>query len=140
MHTANTLAYLKKIFLFQKIYCLGILRKICILAWISQRKIISCILRFYNMFVKMQRVLANISKISSSLPQVGRTRDAKTFPLRNQSRTLESLKNQFRFPSNHNIRWGLPFHKNKDQIPSLISPTNREGCRALVEGCDKYHQ
>ena len=33
----------------------------------------------------------------SSLPQVGRTRGANTFPLRNQSLALESLKDQLRF-------------------------------------------
>jgi hypothetical protein len=33
----------------------------------------------------------------SSLPQVGRTRGANTFPLRNQSLVLESLKDQLGF-------------------------------------------
>jgi hypothetical protein len=36
---------------------------------------------------------------------------ANTFPLRNQSLALESLKDQFRFPSDHNTKWRLPFTK-----------------------------
>ena len=64
LHTANTLAYfLKNIsFGFKKIYCLGFLRKNVFYLGFRKKKIISCILRFYNMFVKIQRVLANISK------------------------------------------------------------------------------
>ena len=49
---------LKKIYIISKFE-----EKKCVLACILQIKIISRILRFYNMFVKIQRVLANILKI-----------------------------------------------------------------------------
>ena len=62
-------------------------------------------------FKKKNNIMAIIKQIktSSSLSQVGRIRGAKTFPLRNQSLTRESLKDQFRFPSDRNTRWRLLF-------------------------------
>ena len=68
MHTANALAYFKKIFLFKKIYYLGILRKKCISTWISQRKNHFLHFEILQHVCKIQRVLANISKKYKNLP------------------------------------------------------------------------
>ena len=96
-----------------------------------------------NAFLKKKNnIMAIIKQIktSSSLSQVGRIRGAKTFPLRNQSLTRESLKDQFRFPSDRNTRWRLPFHERLD--PSTLNFPPHAGRvaatpRSSFLGCDR---
>jgi len=60
LHTANTLTcfersfYIKNIGSFENMFSHGFLK--------HNKKLFSCISGFYNMFVKLQRVLANIPK------------------------------------------------------------------------------
>jgi hypothetical protein len=62
LHTANTLTYFefsllkkrKNIGSFENVFSHGFLK--------HNKKLFSCISGFYNMFVKLQRVLANIQK------------------------------------------------------------------------------
>ena len=60
----------------------------------------------------------------SSLPLVGRTRGVNTFPLRNQSLALESLKDQLGFLVTIILGGDSFIHKNKN--PEINSPL-REG-------------
>ena len=59
LHTANTLTYFKCSFLQKK--NIGSFESVFLHRFLKH-KLFSCIFGFYNMFVKLQRVLANIPK------------------------------------------------------------------------------
>ena len=60
LHTANTLTCFECSFFIQKI--LEVLKMCFRMDFLNIKKFVSCISGFYNMFVKLQRVLANILK------------------------------------------------------------------------------
>jgi len=62
LHTANTLTYFERFFIYKKIF--EVLKKNVFSHGFLKhnKKLFSCISGFYNMFVKLQRVLANIPK------------------------------------------------------------------------------
>jgi hypothetical protein len=60
LHTANTLTYFECFFFIYKKYIESF--ENVFLHGFLKHKLFSCISGFYNMFVKLQRVLANISK------------------------------------------------------------------------------
>jgi len=66
MHTANTLTYFEFPLLKEKTNIRSFKKYICFSMDFLNTKIIFLHSRFYNMFVKLQRVLANIPKIQKS--------------------------------------------------------------------------
>ena len=74
----------------------------------------------------------------SNLPQVGHTKGAKTFPLRNQYLALEYLKDQLGFLVTIILGGDSPFHKTKTptSIPTLgrvaSMSSSREGTTSAM--------
>ena len=60
MHTTNSLTCFERSFLYKKI--LEVLKMCFHMDFLTQQKLFSCIFGFYNMFVKLQKVLTNIPK------------------------------------------------------------------------------
>ena len=58
LHTANTLTYFE--FPLKKKQIFKVLKMCFRMDFLTQQKLFSCIYGFYNMFVRLQRVLANI--------------------------------------------------------------------------------
>ena len=59
LHTANSLSYFERFFLYKNI---GSFENVFSHRFLKHKKLFSCISGFYNMFVKLQRVLTNILK------------------------------------------------------------------------------
>jgi hypothetical protein len=62
LHTVNTLTCFKLFYIYKKQIFEVLKMCFCMDFLNTTKKLISCICGFYNMFVKLQRVLANIPK------------------------------------------------------------------------------
>jgi len=71
----------------------------------------------------------------SSLPKVGRTRGANTFPLRNQSLALESLKDQLGFLVTIILGGDSLYPQSKQKTPKPIE--DRRDAALRPRGCDR---